>query len=179
MDFKYDGGLGKGGPVTLFINDKKVGEGRIDKTCFSRFGAESFDVGMDNGSPVSESYEAPFPFSGTIKRVDIDIAPSVPGAQAIAKRSAPPSSAQRWEPSRPARDNHMKAGGQLVGLLFLTSVLPTVVLAQTILKGDGAKPNIVFILVDNVGYGVPSLQRWHPRHTHAFGSTSWRRRGCG
>ena len=31
MEFRYDGGgLGKGGTVTLFVNDKKVGEGRIE-----------------------------------------------------------------------------------------------------------------------------------------------------
>ncbi len=62
VDFKYDGGIGKGGTATLFINDKKVDEGRIEKTCSSRFGAESFDVGMDNGSPVSEAYEPPFAY---------------------------------------------------------------------------------------------------------------------
>jgi arylsulfatase A-like enzyme len=73
VDFKYDGGIGKGGTATLFINDEKVGEGRIEKTCPSRFGAESFDVGMDNGSPVSEAYEPPFVYSGTIKKVEIKI----------------------------------------------------------------------------------------------------------
>jgi arylsulfatase A-like enzyme len=77
VDFKYDGGgIGKGGTTTLFINDKKVGEGRIEKTCLSRFGAESFDVGMDNGSPVSEAYESPFAYAGTIKKVTINIQPS-------------------------------------------------------------------------------------------------------
>ncbi|HWY53780.1 MAG TPA: arylsulfatase [Terriglobales bacterium] len=76
VDFKYDGGIGKGGTATLFINDKKVGEGRIDKTCPGRFGAESFDVGMDNGSPVSEAYEPPFAYGGTIKKVEINIEPS-------------------------------------------------------------------------------------------------------
>src|SRR6185436_9889543 len=46
VDFKYDGGgFGKGGTVTLFIDDRKVGEGRVDKTTPSRFGAENFDVG--------------------------------------------------------------------------------------------------------------------------------------
>jgi arylsulfatase len=75
--FKYDGGgVGKGGVATLFINGKKVGEGRIEKTCPSRFGAESFDVGMDNGSPVSDAYEAPFAYAGTIKKVTIKIEPS-------------------------------------------------------------------------------------------------------
>jgi arylsulfatase len=76
VDFKYDGGIGKGGTATLFINDKNVSQGRIEKTCPSRFGAESFDVGMDNGSAVSESYEGPFAYSGTIKKVQIHIAPS-------------------------------------------------------------------------------------------------------
>jgi hypothetical protein len=76
VDFKYDGGIGKGGTAALFINDKKVGEGRIEKTCPSRFGAESFDVGMDNGSPVSENYKTPFAYAGTIKKVEISIGPS-------------------------------------------------------------------------------------------------------
>jgi arylsulfatase len=76
VDFKYDGGIGKGGTASLFINDKKVGEVRIEKTCPSRFGAESFDVGMDNGSPVSENYQPPFAYAGTIKTVKINIQPS-------------------------------------------------------------------------------------------------------
>jgi arylsulfatase len=76
VDFTYDGGIGKGGTAALFVNDKKVAEGRIEKTCPSRFGAESFDVGMDNGSPVSESYGPPFVYAGTIKKVEIHLAPS-------------------------------------------------------------------------------------------------------
>jgi arylsulfatase len=76
VEFKYDGGLGKGGDVTLFINDEKVGEGRIEKTELARFGTENFDIGMDNGSPVSEDYEPPFAFDGIIKKVDINIRPS-------------------------------------------------------------------------------------------------------
>ena len=31
---------------------------------------------MDNGSPVSDAYEAPFAYSGTIKKVTIKIEPS-------------------------------------------------------------------------------------------------------
>src|SRR5256885_7391655 len=30
VEFNYEGGIGKGGTATLFINDKKIGEGRID-----------------------------------------------------------------------------------------------------------------------------------------------------
>src|SRR5262245_23086904 len=69
VDFKYDGGgIGKGGTATLFVNDKKVGEGRIEKTSPSRFGAETFDVGRDNGSPVSEAYPSPFAYAGTDRK---------------------------------------------------------------------------------------------------------------
>jgi arylsulfatase len=78
VDFKWDrGGVGKGGTITLFVNDKKVAEGRIDKTVPSRFGNETFDVGMDNGSPVSEDYKPPFAYSGTIKKVEIKIQSSL------------------------------------------------------------------------------------------------------
>jgi len=81
VDVKYDGGgVGKGAAVSVFINDKKVGDGRIDKSVPSRFGAENFDVGMDTGSPVSEAYEPPFAYSGTIKKVTITLQPSPLGA---------------------------------------------------------------------------------------------------
>ena len=47
MEFKYDGGgLGKGGDVTLFLDGKKVGEGRVDDTVPMLFSAdETTDVG--------------------------------------------------------------------------------------------------------------------------------------
>jgi arylsulfatase A-like enzyme len=77
VDVKYDGGgIGKGATATLFINHKQVGEGRIDKSVPGRFGNETFDVGMDSGSPVSEAYEPPFAYAGTIKKVEIHIQPS-------------------------------------------------------------------------------------------------------
>jgi hypothetical protein len=31
---------------------------------------------MDTGSPVSTDYESPFPFAGTLKKMDIDVAPA-------------------------------------------------------------------------------------------------------
>ena len=78
LEFKYDGGgAGKGGLATLYVNDKKVGEGRIEKTIPARYSLdETFDVGMDTGSPVSADYESPFSFAGTLKKVDIDVAPA-------------------------------------------------------------------------------------------------------
>jgi arylsulfatase len=83
LDFKYDGGgVGKGGTAALFVNDKKVAEGRVDKTVLGRFSAdETFDVGMDTGSPVSTAYQSPFKFAGTLKKVEIDFVPETLDAQ--------------------------------------------------------------------------------------------------
>jgi len=82
VEFKYDGGgLSKGGSVTLFLNDKKVAEGRVEQTIFARFSAdETFDTGLDTGSPVSDQYASPFKFTGAINRIEVDIAPTKFGA---------------------------------------------------------------------------------------------------
>jgi arylsulfatase len=73
MEFRYEGGgLGKGGTAALFVNDRKVGEGRIARTAWLRFSAdETFDIGEDTGSPVSAAYASPNRFTGTIKKVEI------------------------------------------------------------------------------------------------------------
>ncbi|MGZ5043534.1 MAG: arylsulfatase [Methylobacter sp.] len=88
MEFRYDGGgLGKGGTATLLVNDKKVAEGRIEKTAWGRLSPdETFDIGQDTGSPVSTDYAAPNPFTGTLKKVEIDVKPanlSAPGREEI------------------------------------------------------------------------------------------------
>ena len=77
VDFLYDGGgVGKGGTVALFVNDKKVGEGRVDKTILGRFSAdETFDVGLDTGSPVSNDYTSPNPYTGKLRKVEIHLEP--------------------------------------------------------------------------------------------------------
>jgi hypothetical protein len=62
-------------PRSMLVNDKKIGEGRIEKTIPARYLLdETFDAEMDTGSPVSADYESPFPFAGTLKKVDIDVA---------------------------------------------------------------------------------------------------------
>jgi arylsulfatase len=76
MDFKYDGGgPGKGGSVTLSVNGKKAGEGRVEKTIPARFGMDTFDVGMDLNAPVVRGgiYKTPNKFTGTIDSVTIDL----------------------------------------------------------------------------------------------------------
>ena len=45
------------GSVTLFINGEKVGEGKVDRTQPGLFSvSETFDVGVDMGTPVSKDY---------------------------------------------------------------------------------------------------------------------------
>jgi len=73
--FDYDGGgLGKGGTARLLIDGRAVAEGRIEKTIpflFSMSG-ETFDVGEDTGAAVGP-YEHGFPFTGDIKKVEIEL----------------------------------------------------------------------------------------------------------
>lgn len=74
FDFAYDvGGAGKGGVGTLFINEKKVGEGRIDQTVAGRFGIDTFGVGVDTVSPAANTYKPPLAFNGTIENVQVKL----------------------------------------------------------------------------------------------------------
>jgi arylsulfatase A-like enzyme len=78
FDFAYDGGMGKGGMGTLSVNGQKVAEGRIERTQCCIFSAdEGADVGVDDGTPVSEDYEAgeASKFTGKIAKVTIDLKP--------------------------------------------------------------------------------------------------------
>ena len=51
MEFEYDGGgLAKGGAVTLYVDGKTVGEGRVEQTVPMVFSAdETCDVGKEGG----------------------------------------------------------------------------------------------------------------------------------
>ncbi len=74
VDFKYDGGgPGKGGLFTLYIDNVKVGEGRIEHSVAARFGIDTFGIGEDDGSPVTHDYAAPFKFRGAIEEVNIEL----------------------------------------------------------------------------------------------------------
>ena len=60
--------------VTLKVNGKQVGQGRIERSVPSIFTAsETFDVGVDLGSPVALDYfdRAPFRFNGKIEKIYI------------------------------------------------------------------------------------------------------------
>jgi arylsulfatase len=77
FDFAYDGGgPGKGGMGTLFVNDDKVAEGRIQHTQAGIFSAdETADVGIDLGTPVVEAIgsEAKSRFTGRIPKVTVQV----------------------------------------------------------------------------------------------------------
>ncbi|UCF65376.1 MAG: sulfatase-like hydrolase/transferase, partial [bacterium] len=60
--------------VTLHVNGKQVGQGRIERSVPGAFTAsETFDIGTDLGSPVALDYydRAPFKFNGKINRINI------------------------------------------------------------------------------------------------------------
>ena len=76
-EFAYDGGgLAKGGTGTLFVNGKKVAEGRIERTQPMAFsGDEGAGAGEDGETPVTENYgiPAPYKFTGKIDKITIDL----------------------------------------------------------------------------------------------------------
>jgi hypothetical protein len=76
MEFTYDGGgMGKGSTIALYVDGKKAGEGRVQRTHALFFSMdETLEVGCDMGEPVSENYgPRDNEFSGKVKWVQIDI----------------------------------------------------------------------------------------------------------
>jgi arylsulfatase A-like enzyme len=80
FEFKYDGGgPGKGGSGTISVNGEKFADGRIDRTQGFIFSAdEGVDVGADLATAVSDDYNVPFRFTGSIGKVVVDIKPVEP-----------------------------------------------------------------------------------------------------
>jgi arylsulfatase len=80
FDFKYDGGgPGAGGVETIFVNGTRVAEGRIERTQANVFSTDDLaDVGVDEGTPVAESYgdHAQNRFTGRIGRITIEVGPA-------------------------------------------------------------------------------------------------------
>ena len=60
--------------LTLKVNDKQVGQGRIERSVpGGHTASETFDIGMDLGAPVALDYfdRAPFAFNGKIEKIHI------------------------------------------------------------------------------------------------------------
>jgi len=87
--FQYtheDKTFGGGGTGVLMVNGKEVARARFAHVPPIRYSAtESFDIGRDTGEAVSNDYEGPFPFTGTLEKVDITIQPQQLNADAQQK----------------------------------------------------------------------------------------------
>jgi arylsulfatase len=67
-------GKGTPGIAKLFVDGKQIGEGELPVTIPIAMGlASGVSVGADAGAPVTEEYEPPFAFTGTIERIVYDI----------------------------------------------------------------------------------------------------------
>jgi arylsulfatase A-like enzyme len=67
-------GKGTPGTVQLFIGDKQVGQMELPVTTPIMYGlGGAVTCGADPGSPVTPEYQPPFKFTGTIKRVRVDL----------------------------------------------------------------------------------------------------------
>jgi len=78
FDFQFDGGgWGRGGTGTLTVDGKVADQKRIEHTVpFIMQWDETFDVGMDTGTPVSlVDYEVPFRFTGKIDKLTFELGP--------------------------------------------------------------------------------------------------------
>lgn len=76
MAFTYDGGKapGKGGSLTLSVDGKTVGSGKIERTTPFKYSlSENQDIGSDTGTPVTYDYTPPFTFEGTLGQVVVDL----------------------------------------------------------------------------------------------------------
>lgn len=77
--FDYDGGgTGKGGQMTIAVDDKDVAAGRIDKTVPFAFSIETADVGFDKGALVTEDYSANDFTGGTLHSVLVELGGAEP-----------------------------------------------------------------------------------------------------
>jgi hypothetical protein len=77
FDFKYEGpGPGKGGTGVLTVDGKDFARKTIPHTIPLLMSIdETFDIGVDTRTPVNESYEVPFRFTGTINKLTFNLGP--------------------------------------------------------------------------------------------------------
>jgi arylsulfatase A-like enzyme len=78
FDFKYDGpGLAKGGTGVLSVDGHELSKQTIEHTIPLLMSVdETFDVGADTRTPVDDSYDLPFTFTGTIDKLTFKLGPS-------------------------------------------------------------------------------------------------------
>jgi arylsulfatase len=70
--------LAKSRPGTGVLSVNGVEVARAHLSQFGGFRSaitETFDLGKDTGSPVSQSYESPFAFTGKVEKVEVELKP--------------------------------------------------------------------------------------------------------
>jgi arylsulfatase len=75
LAFRFTKTAEHAGTGALLVDDAVIGEGPIPRftpTRFSLTGA-GLSCGRDPGLPVSDDYRSPFPFSGTLVRVTVEV----------------------------------------------------------------------------------------------------------
>ena len=79
--------VARGGTGTLSVNGNPVAKKSLPKTQpFVWAWDETFDVGLDTGTSVDDSdYQVPFPFTGKLERITIDLGESSLTPEAIRK----------------------------------------------------------------------------------------------
>ena len=88
---KPDIGQGKGvsGTARLYLNGEQVAEGEIPITVPLSYSlSEGLSCGRDSGPPVTVDYAPPFPFSGRLDRVEVEVKGRAFGDRAAAGREA-------------------------------------------------------------------------------------------
>ena len=73
---KPDIAKGKGVPanIKLFVDAQQIGNGDLPVTIPLTLGLSAgVSIGTDGGSPVMSDYEPPFPYTGTLKKVLVDV----------------------------------------------------------------------------------------------------------
>ncbi len=67
-------GKGTPGTLALFVDGKPAGEGKLPVTIPLAMGlAAGVSIGADAGAPVTDEYQPPFAFTGTIEKVVYDV----------------------------------------------------------------------------------------------------------
>jgi len=73
-DFDYDGGFNAGGNLRISVNGREVASGRIART-LSKLPemTDTFDVGFDADTPVTDDYADGGRFNGEIHRIEVQV----------------------------------------------------------------------------------------------------------
>lgn len=71
-DFAADKGPGSGGVMRISVNDREVASGRIEQALVMPTEVtDTFDIGLDAGTPVTDDYAAHGEFKGEIRKLEI------------------------------------------------------------------------------------------------------------